>query len=160
MQDFLQALAKRLNQLFDGKCPVYLGRIWQGEKTPCFYLQLPDLKRHELICGRVRREIDLELHFYADSRQEAAAGLSCDLVAEKLLRGLGALAGVRRAYRGWDLQCGPAGNGAGQEYLRFKARYVFFTTLELEAADGLSDLPAAAELMSYFKINNKMKEEE
>ena len=100
LQDFLQALAKRLNQLFDGKCPVYLGRIWQGEKTPCFYLQLPGLKRDELICGRVRREIDLELHFYADSRQDAAAGLSCDLVAEKLLRGLGALAGVRRAYRG------------------------------------------------------------
>ena len=67
---------------------------------------------------------------------------------------------MRRAYRGWDLQCGPADNGAGQEYLRFKARYVFFTTLELEAADGLSDLPAAAELMSYFKINNKVKEEE
>ena len=160
MQDFLQALAKRLSQLFEEKWPVYLGRLWQGEKTPCFYLPPPELQRRLLPCGRVRREIALELHFYADKQPK----LSREQVAEKLLRGLAAFAGEQRAYRGWDLRCDVAGSGAsqpGREYLRLRGRYVFYTTLELEAADGLSDWPEAAELMSYFNIiNNEVKEEE
>lgn len=190
MQDFLQALAKRLSQLFEEKWPVYLGRLWQGEKTPCFYLPPPELQRRLLPCGRVRREIALELHFYADKQPKLGksgepvrnselsrsgeqrqsgelvrnAALSREQVAEKLLRGLAAFAGEQRAYRGWDLRCDVAGSGAsqpGREYLRLRGRYVFYTTLELEAADGLSDWPEAAELMSYFNIiNNEVKEEE
>lgn len=174
MRDFLRALAKRLSQLFEEQWPVYLGRLWQGEKTPCFYLPPPELQRRLLPCGRVRREIALELHFYADKlpklgesgepSQNGELVLSREQVAEKLLRGLAAFAGGQRAYRGWDLRCDVAGGATGQpgrEYLRLRGRYVFYTTLELEAADGLSDWPEAAELMSYFNItNNELKEEE
>lgn len=155
MRDFWQALAWQLGRIFGRRWPVYLGRIWQGEKTPCFYLPPPELQRRLLPCGRVRREIGLELHFYAD-KQGGADGLNREQAAEKLLRGLAAFAGLQRAYRGWDLRCDLAADGQdrlGREYLRLRGRYVFYTTLELEAADGLSGLPETAELMSYFNFN-------
>lgn len=151
MRDFLQALTRRLEQLFGRDWPVYFGRIWQGEARPCFYLPPPSLLRRPLPCGRVRREIGLELHFYGDK----PGWEQVEQAAEKLLRGLPELFGTCRNYRGRGLECDRVLAAGGREYLRLRARYVYYTTLALEAADGLSDMPEAAELMAYFAMKDK-----
>lgn len=158
MQDFLWAVAAKLRRLFPEGVPVYFGRLLQGEKTPCFYLPPPALRRQLLPCGRVRREIELELHYYPrqsrfaaeKTADRAAAGALSSMseqerIGEGLVRGMGELAGRKRGYRGRNLVW-----QGGNDCLRFKAKYVYYTTLELEAADGWSELPAVAELMQFW----------
>ncbi len=160
MQDFLWAVADRLRRLFPEGAPVYFGRLLQGERTPCFYLPPPALRRQLWPCGRVRREIELELCYYPRQRRfsaETAANSSAaqnlsglseqERIGEGLVRGMGELTGRRRGYRGRELSW-----QAGNECLRFKARYVYYTTLELEAADGWSEPPAGADLMEFWLL--------
>ena len=42
----------------------------------------------------------------------------------------------------------------GNEYLCFQAKYVYYTTLELEAADKLSLPPKGADLMQFLAIGS------
>lgn len=153
MQDFLWAVADKLRQFGS---PVYFGRLWQGEKTPCFYLPPPSLRRQLLPCGRVRREISLALHYYPRQRKAAAAKVNETGIAEQtrigegLVRGMAELTGRQRGYRGRNLRWQP-----GNDFLSFQAEYVYYTTLELEAADGFSAPPESAELMKFFNIDNK-----
>ena len=90
MQDFLWAAATKLRQLFPGGevGPVYFGRLLQGERTPCFYLPPPELHRQLWPCGRVRREIDLTLHYYPRPSKAAAEKPDGELsgLAEETLR--------------------------------------------------------------------------
>ena len=157
MQDFLWAAATKLRQLFPGGevGPVYFGRLLQGERTPCFYLPPPALHRQLWPCGRVRREIDLTLHYYPRPSKAAAekpdgawSGLAeQERIGEGLVRGMAELSGRLRAYRGHDLHW-----QAGNEDLCFQAKYVYYTTLELEAADKLSLPPKGADLMQFLAI--------
>lgn len=159
MQDFLWAAATKLRQLFPGSevGPVYFGRLLQGERTPCFYLPPPALRRQLWPCGRVRREIDLTLHYYPRPSKAAAekpdgawSGLAeQERIGEGLVRGMAELSGRLRAYRGHDLHW-----QAGNEYLCFQAKYVYYTTLELEAADKLSLPPKGADLMQFLAIGS------
>ena len=163
MQDFLWAVADKLRRLGltgrQDKLALYFGRLWQGENTPCFYLPPPSLRRQLLPCGRVRREITLELHYYPRQRKLPDEKINESGIAEQtrigegLVRGMGELQGRQRAYRGRNL-CWQAGN----DYLRFQAEYVYYTTLELEAADGYSDLPESAELMQFFELATNDKQ--
>ena len=153
LQDFLWAVTAGLRRLFPemADCPVYYGRLLQGERTPCFYLPPPALRRQLWPCGRGRREIDLQLHYYPRQRKGAAdkqqPGLAeQERIGEGLARGMTELFGRQRAYRGRDLRWQP-----GNDCLRFQAKYVYYTTPALEAADNLSLPEEGADLMQFLE---------
>lgn len=139
--DFIRGLAARLQAAFDGKYPVYWGRLPQGERRPGFFIPPLQVERRELPCERVWRQMRLELRFYAE-----AAGLSepalQEQVGERLLRELEYIEGADgRRYRGRELKYQP-----GEEFLRFWGRYEFYTTREQERL-AAGEAPAAGEVM-------------
>lgn len=117
----------RLREIFGEDCCLFYGRVLQGQREPCFYLQPQAVERRLLTGGRVWRKVALELHYYpaaAGSLDEQAA------TGEKLLKELVSLEGELRAYRGQDMVY-----RVGSEYLRFGVAYEFYTTVAQEAEE-------------------------
>ncbi len=136
-QDLLVALVGRLQEIFGDECGLFYGRVMQGQREPCFYLQPQAVERRLLAGGRVWRKVALELHFYP----EAAGSLDEQTAAgEKLLRGLSCLTGKLRAYRGQEMAY-----RVGSEFLRFAVAYEFYTTVAQEAEET-----AGGELMEVL----------
>jgi hypothetical protein len=124
MNDFLRALAKRLGECFGEKYALYYGQVLQGQRGACFFVQPPVVERSILPGGRIRRTYSLEIHFYPGKQDEP--GLQ-QQIGERLVCRLNVLNGEKRSYRGRNLTY-----EAGEDFLKFSAVYVFYTTQELE----------------------------
>lgn len=142
MKDFLRALAEKLAELFGEDCRLYYGRVLQGAKRPCFFVQPPRVCRQTLPGGRVKREYGVVLRFYDGPADEQSNGYEQQQVGERLLVGLQLLHGEKRCYRGRELSYEP-----GAEFLQVQGEYEFYTTPELECDEEL--LPTG-ELMEIF----------
>lgn len=144
--DFIRGLAARLHGLFDGKYPVYWGRLPQGERRPGFFIPPVQVERREQPCGRIWRQLRLELHFYTKAVGLSELALQ-EQVGERLLRELGNIEGAGgRQYRGRELKYQP-----GEEFLRLWGRYEFYTTLEQERLAAGEEL-AAGEIMQELEL--------
>jgi hypothetical protein len=127
MNDFLRALAKRLGELFGEEYALYYGQVLQGQRSACFFVQPPGVERAILPGGRIKRTYALEIHFYPGKQDGQSLQQQ---IGEKLVCGLNVLVGEKRSYRGRDLTY-----EVGEDYLKFSAEYVFYTTAELETDD-------------------------
>lgn len=66
MMELIDAMSVRLDEVFDGKYPVYLEEVEQGLQTPCFFIQPIDGSDMNMISNRRYRTFGFVIVFIPD----------------------------------------------------------------------------------------------
>ena len=66
MIEFIDAISKHLDEIFDGEYPVYLESVEQGLKVPCFFINPIYSSDRNMISNRKYRLYDFDIIFIPD----------------------------------------------------------------------------------------------
>lgn len=84
--DLMNAVTRRLDELFDGIYPVYTESVEQGLELPCFFVGFLKTSDKPLLLTRRQRTWDMRIQFIPEEHGEHSELLND--VCEELLTGL------------------------------------------------------------------------
>ncbi len=135
MNEIMDAVTRRLDELFDGGYAVYTDAVEQGIEYPCFFVQLLEPSRKPLLGGRSFQETGLCVQ-YIPAEETDGKSRELNRVAEILFDGMEYIAlsdGSR--VRGTGRSCRPEDG-----VLNFFVSYNLLLTVPSEPKESMKEI--------------------